>query len=237
LLVRKKPRLLKSDFCVAVDGGLEWVSSACSGVVYVKMVLKGKGGHAGYDFESDDLFHRTIGFLNELKEYKKIRESKKSFISAPKNPKSKKMFGRFNITSIHAGSQSNILPSEVKVLCDLRLLPEENGNTVASEFRKFAFAKAKKYSLKPRVELSVSDGYYAKKNKFTSVVSASADKVTGKKLRMVSEFGGTDARYIDLLKIPAYTFGPGGKGIHSDKERITLGELKKTKEFVKNLLA
>ncbi|MBI4210893.1 MAG: M20/M25/M40 family metallo-hydrolase [Candidatus Diapherotrites archaeon] len=237
LIAKRKPRALASDFCIVLDGHLDYFSTACCGIVRGWITLKGKGGHAGYDFQTGNMLHNAIPFMQELLEYRHARHRKRSSIDAPKNGVSKKIFGRFNITILDAGTQFNVIPSELKIGFDLRTLPEENPGEIAHEFRRFASLKARKHSLKAGFDFRFVHGYYTKNKKYAGIVKSAAEEVMHRKMHPVSSFGATDARYVSTLGIPAFNFGPGGKNVHTNTESITLQELGKTKEFVKKIIA
>ncbi|HLC79512.1 MAG TPA: M20/M25/M40 family metallo-hydrolase [archaeon] len=236
LLVKKRPKLLKADFCATLDGDLDSFYIGCSGIVRGTITIRGRGGHSGYDFKTENVLHKSIGFMNALCEFKKIRERKISKLNASKNPVSKKVFGRFNITIVNSGHQFNIIPSEVKIGFDMRLLPEERAKKAISEFKSFAKKCAKKFLVRPEFDLKSTEGYFVAKNPYTNKVLQAAQKASSKKLIPAAQLGATDSRYIHSLGIPAFTYTPGGSGEHSNKESISLRELKITKEFVKNLL-
>ncbi|PIN84747.1 MAG: hypothetical protein COV47_05765 [Candidatus Diapherotrites archaeon CG11_big_fil_rev_8_21_14_0_20_37_9] len=237
LVIKNKSSLIEADFCVAIDGTLEDFSIGCSGIIRGDIIFSGKGGHAAYDFKTGNLLEKTILFANGLSDYKNIRKKKKSIIGAPENPVSDKMFGRFNITKFNAGTQYNVLPAEATIGFDLRLLPEENGKKVALDFTSFVKKKSTQFGLIPKFNYTITEGYYTLEKKFTPIIKKAAEKAVGKKLKSVSEFGGTDSRFISLLGTPAYTFGPGGSGLHSNKERISFADIKKTAKFIKFILS
>lgn len=236
LVVKKYPELLRSDFCVTLDGNLDYISHSCCGMVRGTITIHGKGIHSAYDFKTENILHKSFGFLKELSEYSAIRRKKRSFIDAPENPVSGKMFGRFNITILHAGSQHNIIPSSLEAGFDMRLLPEENATKAQKQTCRMIFALAKKHSLKITLSINNTSGYYSNNPKYEKIVRQAVQKTMRKKLRFAAEFGGTDSRYISLLGIPAYNFSPGGHDIHTNTEYITLEELQKTKEFIKKLI-
>ncbi len=236
LLVKKKPNLLQADFCATLDGDLGDISLACCGIVRGYITVKGKSGHSAFDYKSDNILQGGSQFISDLFLYKKIRQKVKSVIDAPPNPISKKMYGRFNITILGAGTAFNVIPGELKIGFDLRTTPEENVQRAKNDFRKFAMAKAKKRALKIKFEARTTGGYLSESKKYARIVKGAAEKAMRKKLPLTSSFGGTDSRYISLLRIPAYNFGPGGKNFHSNTESISLRDIEKTKEFALRLI-
>ena len=237
LVAKKYPKLLAADYCIAIDGDLDRLYIGCSGIVHRTITLRGKGGHAGYDFETDTLLHRAIPFLAEFSAYKDVREKRRSKINAPKNPVSDKLFGRFNITMLNAGEQHNIIPRELEIGFDMRLVPEENAPVQAKALRKFLSSKMRKFRLKGSLAMSFSPGYFERQNGLTKKIHSIASRVTSRELSIAGQFGGTDARYIHSIGIPSYCFGPGGNGMHTCRERISVKDLETTKWFVGELVS
>ncbi|MFH1256268.1 MAG: M20/M25/M40 family metallo-hydrolase [Candidatus Diapherotrites archaeon] len=236
-LAKKHLSKLKSDFCLVVDGDFKEITVGCSGVLSASIQLKGKQGHAGTPYRSPNVIHEAIPFLNELLEFKSLREKAVSKMNAPKDAPRKKVWGRFSITILKAGYKSNVIPPSLEIGIDIRTLPEEKAAAVAGQFRRFTLKKMKRFCLKGKVKISWARGYFInQKNRFAKEIQAAAEKITRKKMPLSATLGGIDGRFFSKAGIPAISVGPGGKGGHAPNESITEKELLMTKQLIKALV-
>ncbi|MFH1587483.1 MAG: M20/M25/M40 family metallo-hydrolase [Candidatus Diapherotrites archaeon] len=236
-LIAKNKKDLISDFCIVMDKDFTNVGIGCSGTAMGYIFLKGEQGHAGYPHKTLNIVHEAVPFMADLLEYKKLREMKKSVAPAPPGSLHKTVWGRFSITMLNAGHKTNIIPSSLRIGFDIRALPEEKINGVIKEFKKFVGIKLKKHNLRGRITIKGSNGYMIRKdNPYVEEVAKKAEKILGRKLEKVVELGAVDGRFIAKLGISAIAITPGGKNAHAPEESISIYELRKTKELVKELV-
>jgi succinyl-diaminopimelate desuccinylase len=227
---------LSSDFCLVIDSSFKTIGIGCSGIIRGRITFKGEQGHAGYPFRQKNIVHDMVSFLHDLKAYSEIVEKKKSCAPAPPDAPFKNVWGRFSITMVHSGAKTNMIPGEAFVGCDLRAIPETPIKKEINALRRYIKKLFKKHSIKGRIFLKGTTGYFiGNNNKYAKEVSDVAKKIFGKKIPQAVELGGTDGRFIDRIGIPAIGFGPGGSNPHTTEESISLEELKQTKELVKGL--
>jgi acetylornithine deacetylase/succinyl-diaminopimelate desuccinylase family protein len=235
-LCDKHKKEIKADFALSIDSDTKYISGGCSGPIWFEINLKGKAGHAAYPHKTPNVVHAAIPFLNELLEYKKIRERKRSVLSAQKDAPFRKVWGRFSITMLNAGYKTNVIPPSLKIGGDIRAVPEEDAEKVRKEFLAFLKNKMKKYKLKGEITASSSSGYISpRNNKFIRGVISAAGKASGKKLQIYGQFGAEDGRWLAHIGMPTVAFGPGGKNLHAPGEYITFRDLKVTKKTIINL--
>ncbi len=235
-LVKRHWKDITADVALILDASLNKVSIGCSGIPRGYIILNGKQGHAGYPFRTPNIIHNALPFLIELKDYKNIAEKQISSFNAPRYSPKKKMFGRFSITVLSAGYKSNVIPSQLKIGFDLRIIPEADAKREMNKFKQYVRKKMKKYGLKGRIEIKGTNGYFTdEQNPFVKELQDIAEKITGKRLRAIVSFGGEDGRHIAPKGIAIAGFGPGGKHPHSAKEFITARDLEITKEMIKEL--
>ncbi len=228
---------LSSDFCIVMDKDFMNVGIGCSGTAMGHIHLKGEQGHAGYPHKTRNVVHDAIPFMDDLLKYGKLREKKKSWAPAPSGSLHKNVWGRFSVTMLNAGHKTNIIPSSLRIGFDIRALPEENIKEIIKEFKTFVAGKLKKHNLRGRITIKGSDGYVIEKdNPYVEEVAKKSEKILGRKLEKVVELGAVDGRFIAKLGIPAIAITPGGKNPHAPEESISIYELRKTKELVKELV-
>jgi succinyl-diaminopimelate desuccinylase len=227
---------LKSEFALVVDGSFDNVQIGCSGIIKGQIILKEKSFHAGYPFRGKNVIEEAIPFLNELKEYSKIMEKQISKAPAPPDAPFKNVWGRFSLTVLRAGRKSNVVPGRLKIMCDIRLIPEANVKKELNKFRRFTKKLLKKYKLKGRIYARGTEGYFiGENNKYANEVQEIGEKLFNSKKPQVCALGGADGRFLHRNGIDAISFGPGGLNPHTEEESITLQELIKVKELIMNL--
>jgi succinyl-diaminopimelate desuccinylase len=101
---------LRGDAAVVVDASPAFVSIGASGVMWGKVIVKGKQGHAGYPHLAKNAIDQAIPFLWRLSKYSAIRQRVKSRIPAPPGSPHKQIWGRFSLTMLNAGEKENIIP-------------------------------------------------------------------------------------------------------------------------------
>lgn len=228
---------LQADYCIVIDGKLDYLAIGCSGIVWGTITIKGKGGHAAYDFKTANIVHASLSFLNEVKQFSQIRYKEKSVLVAPENKVSKQMFGRFNITMLSAGTQPNVLPDQVTARFDLRLLPEEKPSKAIAALKKWIQKSAQKQSLKVEFKAdTIEAGYSSIKSPYVKRVQEATHAVLGKKIPLAAEFGGIDGMRVAHEGIPTFNIGPGQQAIHSTNEHIAVKDVQKTINIIKKLI-
>ncbi|MCX6799333.1 MAG: M20/M25/M40 family metallo-hydrolase [Candidatus Diapherotrites archaeon] len=235
-LAKKHWREIKADCALVLDAGTSEVTVGCSGTPRGYIILKGTQGHGGYPFQVPNVIHRALPFLQDLKDYKKIAEQQTSKFNAPQGSPRKKMFGRFSITVLHSGYKLNVIPGELRIGFDLRVIPEADVRKERRKFWRYAMKSMRKHDLKGKIEWIGEGGYGTNPlHPFVKELLQIAGKAMHKKLKAAVSFGGEDGRHLAPKGIPVAGFGPGGKNPHSSKESITLRELGITKEVIKKL--
>ncbi len=91
-LTKLHRKLFKGNFALIMDSKLKYIGIGCSGVVMGYLTIYGKQGHAAYAYKTENVIHKSLHFLSELLEFKKIREKKISIVDAPPDAPKKKVF-------------------------------------------------------------------------------------------------------------------------------------------------
>jgi len=235
---RKHKKDVMADSSFILDSSLEHINIGCSGRIEGTITLKGKQGHAGYPYRGPNIIHDAIPFLNELLEFKKIREKKRSFIGASKASPFRKVYGRFSITILNAGVKHNVIPGELKTGFDLRLIPEEKLSKAKKEFLLFYRKLVKKYKLKAKLSLKGKEGYFIEKNHPEVLrLKKITRKVFGRPLSLIGALGGNDGPKIQKAGIPVVCFTPGRdkNNVHGLNEFTPVKDLQLCKQIIKEM--
>ena len=211
----KMPELIKADVAFLLDGGIEGFYLGCSGVVGGKIIVKGKSAHAGYDFKAENPIIKLVKIILRLNEFKKKREEKRSELYAPQGSPYEKIWGRFNITTLNAGTSFNIIPDKAIAGFDMRTLPEEDIEQAKKELLEFI----KDEDVQVRFEVG-HKGYIIRMNEKLEEIKKAIENEFGA-LRNIGELGGTDGTML-AKHMPVVVFGPieSNANIHQKGEFI-----------------
>ena len=220
---------VRGDAALIIDSGPEFVSCGASGVIWGKVKVKGKQGHAGYPHKAVNAIDEAIKIILSLKEYKKKLSSRKSKLAPPPGSPEKRIWRRLSVTMIHSGEKENIIPGECEIRFDLRALPEENISELKNETQDFVTAEARKKGVDASFEvIHVLPGYYTDPgHPLVRSLGEAVKKVSGQELPVCADLGGNDGSFVAKVKIPVACFGPlrEGTNYHGIDEFVYLKDI------------
>jgi succinyl-diaminopimelate desuccinylase len=230
---------LEGDAALIVDAGPEGLFLGASGIIWGKVTVKGKQGHAGYPFKAKNAVDEAVKLLGEFEHYRKIVEQKESILKSPPGAPKKFVWGRYSITMIRAGEKENVIPGVCEFRFDRRLLPEEPIEQAESELMEFFHKAIEKTGCKASLELvNRQQGYYTSKDLvFVQTVSENIRKTTGQTLPYAAELGGNDGSFFSKKGIPVVCYGPirADTRYHGVDEFVHLKDMKNARDIVINL--
>jgi succinyl-diaminopimelate desuccinylase len=227
------------DAALVLDAGSERLFLGASGVIWGKLIVKGKQGHAGYPFKAKNAIDEALRLISELKSYREVVEQKSSILKAPPNTPRNHIWGRFNVTMIKAWEKENIIPGTCEVRFDRRLIPEESVEEAESEL--FIFLEAARNESGCNASLEIINklpGYLTNPDHvFIRTVSRMIEKTLGTSLTAAGELGGNDGSFFAKNGIPVVCFGPAriDTRYHGKDEFVHLEDLKNVRDLVVNL--
>lgn len=230
---------LKGDAALVLDSSPESLSLGASGIIWGKVTVHGKQGHAGYPFKAENAIEKAIKLIAALEPYRRMVEKKRSILSAPQGSPKKFVWGRFMVTMIRAGEKENIIPGTCEFRFDRRLLPEEQTEVAEKELRAFFHEAVEKTGCQAELEIiSRLQGYYtSRKLAFTKNVSECIRKVTGRRIIFTGELGGNDGSFFAKNQIPVICYGPirSDTNYHGVDEFVYIEDLKNTRDIIVSL--
>ena len=230
---------LRGDAALIVDAGPESLFLGASGIIWGKMVVKGKQGHAGYPFKARNAIEEAMKLIAEFKNYRELVEKKQSTLSAPAESPRKFVWGRYSVTMINAGEKENVIPGVCEVRFDRRLLPEEPLEQAERELNEFFQKAVKKTGCDASLELvNRQQGYHTPKDlNFVQTVSEGIRKTTGQSLPFAAELGGNDGSFFAKNGIPVVCYGPirADTRYHGIDEFVYLQDMKNTRDIIIDL--
>ncbi len=230
---------LKGDAALVVDAGMENLYIGASGVLWGKITVEGKQGHAGYPFKAKNAISQALKLISVLEPYKKIVEKRESILHAPPEAPRKFVWGRYSITMIRGGEKENVIPGTCEVRFDRRLLPEEPIDQAEKELRDFFQRAVEETGCKASLEFTNKlSGYYTSKDLvFVQTVSENIKKTMGKTLSLAGELGGNDGTFFAKNGIPVICFGTirADTHYHGVDEFVYLEDITRVRDLIVNL--
>ena len=230
---------LTGDAALILDSSPERLNLGASGIIWGKIIIEGKQGHAGYPFKAINAIDETMKLLTTLETYRDTVEKKQSILKAP--PESPKQFiwGRYTVTMIKAWEKENVIPGVCEVRFDRRLLPEEPIEPAVEEL-KFFFKKAvQKVDCNAYLEIIHKlPGYYTSKDhNFVKTVSEQINKTIGHNIPFAGELGGNDGTFFAKNGIPVICYGTirNDTSYHGVNEFVHIKDIQIIRDIIVNL--
>ncbi len=210
----RKGWLAQSAMAWIADSSNELIGIGSSGVLGGKIVVHGKGGHAGYPFRADNAVHRLFDLMTELRKYTAIHEQKKSTAASPPGSPFPNIWGRFSITMLSAGVKTNVIPDTAEACFDLRFLPEAKRADAENEFRRFFLECLAKTDVK--ADMNFLYGHEGYLQPITPRIENFKERISAHfgDLEFAAELGGNDGPFLFNLGIPTVAFGDIDRDAH-----------------------
>ncbi len=235
-------RFVSLDALIVLDSSSLGLVVGTSGIVHGVIKIKGKQGHAGYILGSQNALHRAVIFLREMLDFIDSRSLKISKLKNPGSMPIPNIWGRFSLTWIKTSNTTfNVIPGDVEVGFDMRLIPEEEPKDAVAELKAFFEMMKYKTSIYD-VELDIirtHAGYYTdEKHPFVRIARDALYEATGRTLPIIGMLGGNDGGWFRDYNIPIISFGVWDEksNIHGEDESVSLRKIYELEEFIVNLI-
>ena len=230
---------LRGDAALVVDTGPERLYLGASGIIWGKITVEGKQGHAGSPFKAKNAIEEAMKMLAALEPYKKTVEKKESILHAPPDAPRQFVWGRYTVTMIKAGEKENVIPGTCEVRFDRRLLPEEPIEQAEKELRDFFQEAVEKTGCKASLEITnKQQGYQTSKDLvFVQTVLENIEKTIGQSPPFAAELGGNDGSFFAKNGIPVVCYGTirADTCYHGVDEFVYLEDIRNTRDLLVNL--
>jgi succinyl-diaminopimelate desuccinylase len=232
---------VRGDAAIVIDASPAVVSIGASGVVWGKVIVKGKQGHAGYPQIAKNAIDEALPFLQGLSKYAKIRERIRSKILAPPGSPHKQIWGRFTLTMLNAGEKENIIPGECEARFDMRVCPDENYAKAKRDLEKYFKKLRSAQGVKATLEFTQqtpSNYFTDPKHPIVARFTRAASDAFGRRIPVAGELGGNDGHFFSKVGIPVISFGPirDDCRFHGVDEFVYLKDIELVKKTLVNLV-
>ena len=212
------PSLVKAEYGFALDsnGKVGDIIVSAPTQAKLKAVVYGKAAHAGVNPEDG---------------ISAIQVASRAIMKMP--------LGRIdeettaNIGTIEGGKATNIVCPRVDILAEARSLVPEKMEAQVEKMRKALLNAAEEFQTHIDIDVEVMyPGFkFSEQDLVTQKAIAAVEKI-GRKSRLLSSGGGSDANVIAGFGIPTVNLAIGYEEIHTTNERMPISELYKAAELV-----
>ena len=195
---KKALALIKTRFCIALDGGsLDQLIIKEKGIARIKLIADGIPAHSARPWLGDNAIDKLIDDYASLKEF---------FISSTPD----RWHRTINFSRIEGGKAGNQVPDYAEALFDIRFTENDDIDALFIEMQQ---------AIKGRLEL------LWKEPLFMATQSPYLDLLieTNSRIKIGSEHGSSDARFLSVFGINGVVWGADGdRSHHSDQEHVNI---------------
>lgn len=218
---------IKSSGAVVADGEPVLFVGGSGGFV-CRIIITGKGHHAGWPSKALNPLELGIPFIDRMKEFQKIIGTQVSKYSDVGDSRDSAVTGRSVLTTINGGTIGNQIPNEMVATFNVRCIPEGDVEATFNQFANF-FKKERKAYLEALAASGVMnlkielDEAVAKKRNYcaneNSDIVMRMKRITGEE-KLYGSHGGNDASAFVLNGVDTVSYGVFNESAHMNNEYV-----------------
>jgi len=188
------------------------------GVLWARIVARGRAAHAGTPWEGDNAIDRLRRVLAHVEA---------GLLPRLAGRVAGELRATWNLGQVHGGRNTNVVPEQAIAEIDRRLLPEEKVDDAFAEIRELALAAGEPAGSVEVERLAGTNGFAAPRDGRAAGAFAQAiERRTGRPARFLAAVGVSDGRYFADDGIEILNVGPGsGAEGHAGNESIAIADL------------
>jgi len=210
---------LAPEFVVATECSDLNIVVKEKGVLWIRMVAKGKSCHGSMPWKGINAADMLIDAYHELR--KSIPQIKKE-----------SWHNTMSLGKICAGNSPNIVPDEAERVLDIRYTEKSSIAKIEAIIKKVVKGKNIMVAALGKEQMMLNK----KNDKNIAELGRCIALVTGRNPSLISEHGASDARFFSG-RAACVMFGPSGKNFHAEKECVNISSVVKSysvlEEYVK----
>ena len=198
---------IKADFVIAGEPTEFGINNEAKGIVWIKIIAKGKSSHGAYPWKGENAITKMISFLNILQKKYPV-PSKESWTTT------------VNVSQISTSNKTtNKVPDNCEVVLDVRYVPLESEKIVKNVTS--LIPKSFGY----QILLKEPSQFTSENSKYIKLLKTETEKIIRRNVKTVYKHGGSDVRHFNQIGCEGITFGPIGDGMHTDNEWVSIKSL------------
>ena len=211
---------LRPDAAVVMEPTDLEIVTAHKGFAWADVETQGRASHGSRPEEGLD----AILFMGRV--LTEVERLEAELVARPAH--AKLGHGSVHASLISGGQELSSYPAACRLSLERRLLPGEDSDTLARELRGMI---SRLSAQDPMFRASMTLGYSApayetsKESCVARTLAGCARRVMGREVAFGAQSFWTDAALLSAAGIPAVLFGPGGAGLHSAVEYVTLADV------------
>jgi len=211
---------VRADAAIVMEPTGLQIVTAHKGFAWAEIETQGRASHGSRPEEGLD----AILFMGRvLREIERLEEE---LAATPAH--AKLGHGSVHASLISGGQELSSYPAACGLSLERRLLPGEDSDTMARELRAII---SRLSAQDPKFRASVTPGYSApayetsEESCVARALASCARRVMGREAPFGAQSFWTDAALLSAAGMPTVLFGPGGAGLHSAVEYVTLADV------------
>lgn len=225
---------ISGDYCMVLDGNLEYIGISGQGSFAWKVETIGKAAHSSTPWQGVNAINKMAKIVLAIEEHAEKLHKRTTKIPAPPGIGKPFIYPTVNTGVIEGGVKENAVPDKCSIRLYRRITPEEDPKTARTELEEvFRHVAETDSSVKwTREELFKKDPWMTPQggeNPLVKTIKTSAKEVLGVDPPLCGMTGGGDAEHTILRgRIPSCNFGPGRRthGVHGVDEHLPVQDLK-----------
>ena len=210
---------VRADFVIAGEQTDLNVSNKAKGIVWAKISCRGKSAHGAHPWDGENAIVKMTNFINE-----------KLFKTFP-IPNREAWVTTANVARMETTNTTfNKVPDNCTIFVDFRYIPEEKSEIIT----KIKSILPTGFTFEPKI--FEPSQFTDPGNEYFKLLRKSVTRLTGKKVKLLSDHGASDIRHYNTVNSPGVCFGPTGAGLHTDNEWVSIKSLEQYYEILKNFL-
>lgn len=198
---------VRADFVIAGESTDFNIKNQAKGIIWLKVLATGQTAHGAHPWRGDNAISKMSEFVEKLRKNYPVPQ-KESWVST------------VNVANIKTTNEAfNKVPDVCELWLDVRYIPEE-GKKIINNLKRL-MPKGLTMEIianEPALNTLATDSYL-------QILKTVTEKVTKKKVKILSANGSSDARHFALVGCPGIEFGPIGGDIASDREWVDMPSL------------
>jgi len=220
---------LESTFGMNIEGTVEndrfMVSIGCGGRVGFTVTTIGKEAHSSDPRRGRNAIYDMMRVIEALRQLPPARMRLDGY----------EVYTELNVSKIHGGIALNIVPGECEIVCERRVLPNEEWDTVKKQVEG-ALTEVKNVNwkvdyMKPQRSYQIPRNHPA-----VALAKEGIERTLGYSPKFKVESGRTDSTYLNESGVKTVIFGPG-EVAHIADEYVNVKRLEEFSAILSNVLS
>jgi len=209
----------RAEWVFVPDGGSNWkLVTEEKGILHLKMEVKGKSSQASMPWRGENAIEKLMKVFMKLREqFPELKE--------PQYTES------LNIGRVAGGNAINQVADSVEAYLDIRFTCRYNANSLLAKVEEVVGEDGQ---ITP-VTMSDVNSQHEHMEKILSFKNFVEDR-TGRKIPLMKEYGGSDARFFGAKGIPSIIIKPDSRNQHAKNEWMDMKDLEKFYEVMREYI-